>query len=232
MPTPIAAGTPKLTRGTTKKGNRLQAPLPTRNREMFKRRVGLILPLFLTIALPLWGQDSYPKGEVFGGYAFSHYTLDFAGQNLNGWGASVSGNFTRSLGLTADFSGAYGSDLYAPPCATPAVPVIPAPPCPVRTQNLSAYHFLAGPRFTRRTHGPTVFAHALIGVANIREEFSGTGTGFAMGFGGGVDIPVGKRWAYRLFQADYIPAKRAHGVNGWDHAFLLETGFVLTFGKK
>ncbi|MCJ7504343.1 MAG: porin family protein [Acidobacteriia bacterium] len=191
------------------------------------RRVGFILPLFLIFALPLWGQDSYPKGEVFGGYTFSHYAVDPTGHNLNGWGASVSGNVTRYFGVTADFSGVYGSEPYAPVCT------LPVPPgCPLQTQNLSAYHFLAGPRFTLRTHGATPFAHALFGVANLREEKWGTRSGFAMGFGGGVDVPLGKHLAYRLFQADYIPAKRPNGVSGWNHDFRLETGIVLTFGKK
>lgn len=36
------------------------------------RRAGIIVQLFLVIALPLCGQESYPKGEVLGGYPFSH----------------------------------------------------------------------------------------------------------------------------------------------------------------
>jgi hypothetical protein len=36
------------------------------------KRAGIIVPLFLVLALPLRGQDPYPKGEFFGGYSFSH----------------------------------------------------------------------------------------------------------------------------------------------------------------
>ena len=165
------------------------------------KRAGIIVPLFLVLALPLRGQDPYPKGEVFGGPSFSHQAGESTANNLNGWGVSVSGNATRYFGVTADFSGVYGSEPYVPACTRP-VP----PGCPAQTQNFSAYHFLPGPRFTLRTHGTTPFAHALFGVANLREEKSGTRSGFAMGFGGGVDVPLGKCLAYRLFQAQCIPA--------------------------
>jgi hypothetical protein len=189
------------------------------------RRVGFILPLFLIFSLPAGGQDSYPKAEVFGGYTFSRYAVASTGHNLNGWGASVSGNVTRYFGVTADFSGVYGAEPYVPVCT------VPVPPgCPLQTQNMNAYHFLAGPRFTLRTHGATPFAHTLFGAANLREEKLGTRSGFAMGFGGGVDVPLGKHVAYRLVQADYIGSLRSD--SGWDHDFRLETGVVFTFGRK
>jgi len=129
--------------------------------------------------------------------------------------------------VTADFSGVYGSEPYVPICT------VPVPPgCPPQTQKLSAYHFLAGPSLTLRTHRAAPFVQALFGVADLREEKSGNRSAFAMGFGGGVDIPVGKHWAYRLFQADYIPAKRPADLGGWDHDFRLETGVVFNFGRK
>jgi len=167
------------------------------------------------------------KGEVFGGYSFPHLAGESTANNLNGWGASVTGNFMGYFGATADISGGYESEPYVPVCALP-VPL----GCPAQTQNLSSYHFLAGPRFTLRTHGATPFAHALFGVANLRQEKSGTRSGFAMGIGGGVDVPLGNHLAYRLFQADSIPAKRPNSVSGWDHEFRLETGIVVTFGRK
>jgi hypothetical protein len=195
--------------------------------EMAETKAAFILPLFLIFAPTLQGQDTYPRGEVFGGYAFSHYSVDSTGHNLNGWGASVSGNVTRYFGVTADFSGVYGSEPYAYPCTRP-VP----PGCPPATQNLSAYHFLAGPRFAFRTHRAAPFAQVLFGVADFRQEKSGNRSEFAMGFGGGVDVPLGKHLAWRLVQADYIPAKRPSDLGGWDQGFRLQTGLVFTFGRK
>src|SRR5215475_278675 len=53
-----------------------------------------------------------PKGEFFAGYQYLHATTGISGVNgfsLNGWNASMSGFFSRNLGVTADFSGSYGS---------------------------------------------------------------------------------------------------------------------------
>lgn len=185
--------------------------------------VRLALPLFLAFALPVWGQDDYPKGELFAGYAFSHYTADGNSTNLSGWGASVSGNFTKNLGLTSDFTGVYGSGPYTQFC-------IPELPCPPATENLSAYYFLAGPRFTVRTHRAAPFAEALFGVATHNGKTTGKWSNFAMGFGGGVNVPLGKHLAYRVLQADYVPARRPFGVGGWESNLRLQTGLVFTFG--
>ena len=193
-------------------------------------RTGVTVLLLVAFAVPqLQGQDKYPKGEIFGGYSFSHiqdYT-NSTDANLNGWGASVTGNFTRHIGLTADFSGTYGSETVFPVC----VAIFPTPPgCTAQSRHLSAYNLLGGPRFSFPIHGVTPFAHALFGVASLRRE-SGSQTTFAMGFGGGVDVPLGKHFSYRLFQMDYIPVKHAFNLGGWDHNVRVETGLVFRFGK-
>jgi hypothetical protein len=206
-------------------GNRISAASLIQAEEMAMKRAGIIVSLVLTLALPVWGQDDHPKAEVFGGYAFSHYTVDTVGRNLNGWGASVSGNFTRNFGLAADFSGVYGSEPY--PRGGPAQLENPS-----GTESAGAYHFLAGPRFTLRTRTVSPFAHALFGIKDLRQEESGNWLTFAMGFGGGMDVPLGKHAAYRIFQADYIPARRPLGIGGWDSDFRLQTGLVFKFGKK
>lgn len=194
------------------------------------KRAGITLLLLLFIAaLPVKGQDRYPKGEIFGGYSFSHIhdSTNAAHANLNGWGASVTGNLTRHIGVTADFSGTYGSETYLPIC----VAIVPIPPgCTAQSQHLSAYYLMGGPRFSFPTHGVTPFAHALFGVASLRRE-TGSQTTFVMGFGGGVDVPLGKHLAWRLFQADYIPARRAFNLSGWDNNVRVETGLVFRFGK-
>ncbi len=195
------------------------------------KKVGIAFPLTLFFALPLSGQDGYPKFEVFGGYSFSRYSVNSNGNNLNGWGASFFAAGTKYFGVAADVSGTYGSEPYTPPCLTPAAPIPPG--CPVGTQNFNAYHFLAGPRFTFRTHRATPFAEFLLGAVSLRQEFDGNHNEFAMGFGGGVDVPLGKHLAYRIFQADYIPARQPQSVGGgWNHDFRLQTGIVFTFGKK
>jgi hypothetical protein len=97
---------------------------------------------------------------------------------------------------------------------------------------MSVYHFLGGPRLTRRTRDGTLFAHALVGIVNRRAQALGNRTEFAMGFGGGVDVALARRLAFRIFQADYIPAKRSStNGGGWDNELRVQTGIVFTLGK-
>jgi hypothetical protein len=187
------------------------------------KAAGIVVPLALILALPLRGQVNEPKAEIFAGYSFSHTSFDI-GHNLNGWGASVSATVTRYVGLTGDFSGNYSSQTYELPC--------PSPGCPPQTVTVSAYHFLGGPRFTRRTRDATLFAHALLGIVN-RGGAPDKSTGFALGFGGGVDVPVRQHLAVRVFQVDYIPFKRPSDFGGgWDNEFRVQAGIVFTIGKK
>jgi len=91
----------------------------------------------LLLAVPVVAQQEYPRGEVFGGYQFSHFDPSI---NANGWNAAVNGNLNRWLGVTADFSGAYKNG-----------------------GHLHTYMF--GPTFSARTERVTPFAHALFGGA-------------------------------------------------------------------
>ena len=175
-------------------------------------RSGTVFPLILFLALPLQRQDNYPKFEVFGGYSFSRYSVNSNGNNLNARAANFFASDTRYLGWTVDVSGVYGSEPYHP-----FVLVLPpVPPSQKLRQNLNVYHFLGGPRFTFPTHSATPFGEFLLGAVSLRQEFDGNHNEFAMGFGGGVDVPIGKHLAYRIFQADYIPAKQPQsgGVDG------------------
>src|SRR5947209_11735280 len=65
--------------------------------------VGLLLLFTTSLAV---AQDT-PKFEVFGGYSFASasrtLTLDRSRPNLNGWNASVAGNFNRWIGIVGDF---------------------------------------------------------------------------------------------------------------------------------
>jgi len=189
------------------------------------KRAGIFLLLALILAVPLRGQDNSPKAEVFSGYSFSRASFYTIGHNLNGWGASVSATVTRYFGVTADFSGSYGSQTFALPC--------PAPGCAPQTTRVSVYHFLGGPRFTRRTHDGTLFVHALLGIVHGNAQVPSSQTEFAMGFGGGADIVLGKRVAYRILQADYISGKRSSNYGGgWENELRIQTGIVFTFGKR
>src|SRR3954462_8494160 len=71
--------------------------------------------LIIAAALPFHAlaQDA-PRAKVIGGFQYLRANTntdvsDLDHFNLNGWNASFSGYFNLYLGVTADFSGAYGS---------------------------------------------------------------------------------------------------------------------------
>jgi len=84
-------------------------------------------------------------------------------------------------------------------------------------QDFEVYEYLFGPQFSLRGDSATVFAHALFGgngfqCRELTESFVAAGSAahfsdgaFAMGFGGGVDVNAGKRFAVRAVQFDWIP---------------------------
>ncbi len=152
------------------------------------RRLIFSLGVLLLVATPASGQD-YPKGEVFGGFSYANLDANGDREALYGWQTSVSGNFHRNAGFTADLGGQYRS---------------------IAGVSLQTYEFLFGPRFTARSERVTGFGHTLVGFALARASFLGvseSATGFALGFGGGVDVNASDRVAIRIFQVDYIPTR-------------------------
>jgi hypothetical protein len=171
--------------------------------------------------VPVHAQDDPPKVEVFGGYSYANLDL-FApfGQrnNAHGWGANVALNFGKRFGLAADFAGHYWEDP------------------PPLDGTFSMHEFLLGPRVAFRAERVTGFVHALFGVAHIWESEtnfirffpSRSDTGFAMGFGGGLDIHLNRRVSIRIFQADYLPVDSPL-IGEWRHNVRVQTGLVWRF---
>jgi opacity protein-like surface antigen len=171
----------------------------------------------------------YPKLEVFGGYSANgifNNELEATVQNQNlaslfsdfaggpkGFEASIARNFTRYLGIKADFSMYYADDS-----GLSTFQVCQSNSCTTTTQETRvdkrAFYFMAGPEIKARNRTRvTPFAHALFGVARSTADFSTasaiftrsdshTRTGFAYALGGGLDFRVSKRFSVRAM-ADY-----------------------------
>jgi hypothetical protein len=135
--------------------------------------------------------------ELYGGAQFTHLEPAFNGA---GWDAALTGNFKHVLGITADFSGAYG-------------------------RNLHAYTYTFGPVLT--AHLPVVqpFVHALFGGFTLSDGASTSG--FAMYLGGGLDIGLRKGIGIRLIQADWL-STRDSGVT-FNKNVRASAGIVLKF---
>lgn len=168
----------------------------------------VLFTVVLAVSVASFGQET-PKAEIFGGYSPKFQGgMDVA----NGWDASLTGNLNRWLGVTADFSGYYRSDMGVSQ----------------RTHN-----FLFGPRLTyRKASKITPFAQALFGIARQRVETSSgsiTDNGFAMATGGGLDYNLNQHMAVRLVQADYLLTRIGGSQQSTSR---LAFGVVLKLGKK
>lgn len=167
------------------------------------RKVLTVTILLLLASAAAVAQD-FPKAEIFGGYQYSRQNST----NLNGWDASLTGNFNRWFGLTGDFSAAY------------------------KTQNSIAfrsYTYTFGPTFASRNNETfTPFGHALFGGFHQSTDFSGsslgTANGFAMIFGGGVDANITPHIAVRVGQFDFMSF---HASGGSSEIFRYSGGIVI-----
>jgi opacity protein-like surface antigen len=203
-----------------------------------RKRFGLLGTIIL-FAIPVMSQTA-PKAELFGGYSYLRFNPGNGekGVNLNGWNASIAGNFNDWFGLVGEFSGHYGKPQFTG-----------------FDVDTNVHSFLFGPRFSyRKNERITPFAHALFGAT----RFSGTGTAltpqqtsfvltkqtaFAMAIGGGVDARINDSVAVRVFQADYqltrmegpfivcitIPCPTQTTQS--QHNVRISAGIVLRFGK-
>ena len=174
------------------------------------RKLILFAAAILAAAIPVNAQESYPTNEIFAGYSFLRSDTALDKESLHGWGLSFSVNPSPRWGVVAEFGGHYGSARFLGD-----------------EFDISRTTFMFGPRVSARGKAASAFAHALLGGAKTTIEGASPGTKFAMALGGGADIKVSKRVAFRALQADYVPI-RAGGE--WLHNFRLQTGIVFRFG--
>jgi hypothetical protein len=187
-----------------------RAPAPTGGKTAPMRKLLLLLLICaFSAAPPARGQDA-PKYEIFAGGSYSREDINqIRFINGVGWHLSVTGNANSWLGVVFDFSGQYSS----PHFTTQELFGVPSPL--FINVNSSAYTFLFGPRFSyRRWAHLTPYAEGLVGLENIRFTSEDVGltrpvssNSIAVGLGGGIDVPLNRRFAIRLIEADYIPTR-------------------------
>ena len=175
-----------------------------------RRTVGflLLIGLFSLAAFAQEGMQSTPKAEIFGGYQYTRFD---GGLNANGWNSSLTGNLNNWFGVAADFSGAYKSQNGA---------------------NFSNYTFTFGPVVSYRHNETfTPFVHFLAGGSHASVSVSGVGSssgnGFAMMFGGGLDVKASRRIALRAVQFDWL-SLHSNGATD-NNNMRLSTGLLLRY---
>jgi Outer membrane protein beta-barrel domain len=182
------------------------------------------------------------KMEIAGDYSLVVYNpaKNFVGsRNLNGGGGSFTYNFSKFVGFKADFQGYGTENLTFSVVATP--PYIPRTASFTTQANLFSYLF--GPQFNIPLHRVRIFGETLFGAAHTNgyanlfnaagvTGLSASNNGFAMAFGGGLDIPVREHVAIRPGQFDYFLTRYEWapiGINNQSN-FRYVAGVVFVFG--
>jgi hypothetical protein len=148
------------------------------------------------------------KATVFGGYSFMRLDAEGSGINANGWNAALTGNVTKNFGITADFAGHYNSDLLDTGVSG------------------HSYSYLFGPQVGTYVGKAHPFAHVLFGANTIGGEGL-SDTGWAVAFGGGLDVNVAKNVGLRIGQFDYM--RSSHFDTGINN-YRFSTGIVFNLG--
>jgi opacity protein-like surface antigen len=205
------------------------------------KRAFLLLTVLIAASVSAQAQD-HPKAEVWGSYSLFRADIDVLdNESLHGYGLGVAGNLNRWFGVVGEFTSSHGASGPVSIFAPGTIIVIPELDTRVNT-------FLFGPRISYRADAVTVFGHALFGGANskLQDEKGGSGfedgnTEFAMGIGGGLDVNLGRHYAIRAAQFDYLPIHTdfnqrlvpgepgtgtAGGSSSWLHNTRFQVGFV------
>jgi hypothetical protein len=177
-----------------------------------------------------------PKWELFGGYSFFDPATDVHGilpggllpvssrleSNPHGIGGSVTYNFNRWFGLTADASGHWGSGENG---------VVK------RIDDAAFYNASMGPKLTYRSHYFSPFVEALVGWHSLDSDLFQSDNRFGFMAGGGLDLNLNRRFALRLLQGDFVFSNHQFGpsstVPSTDvRGVRLQSGVVFRFGGK
>lgn len=181
-----------------------------------------IVGLCLTAVSTAQTEQNAPRADAFVGYSWYHPGGSVPIQGTlptepKGWGAAVTYYFDRHFGLTLDGGGHY------------------------QTQA-DVHTLMVGPTAMFRGPGMNFFLHALGGLHSLAPTSLNTNNNLGTALGGGLDIPLGQRFSFRVIEADYMYAHHNFvnnsGVLFTDpHARVnlngaqLRTGLVMNFGE-
>src|SRR5215471_18199746 len=140
--------------------------------------------------------DNNPKWDLFVGYQYLNpggtVPAPFGDPNnptpfkipamAKGFGSSLTYNFDPHWGMEFDLGHNWGDSNYETTGS-------------------------AGPRFIWRAEGANYFLHALGSYNRVSVSGLNASDGIGAILGGGMDLPWGKRVAWRLFEADYVWAR-------------------------
>lgn len=201
------------------------------------KKMLLVFGAILLCVIPALAQDDeYPKFELSGMASMLVFDVDILeGETMWGYGIGAQYNVSKYFGIVGEWSTAHGESGDVTVYENDEPFFIPKLDTRVHT-------LLFGPRFSYRTKPVTVFGHILLGAATNKldddigtfDYHSYTQWQFAMAIGGGLDINLGKRFALRPAQFDYLFEDSdlndlTGGAQGSSNSFRYMLGGVVKF---
>jgi outer membrane protein OmpA-like peptidoglycan-associated protein len=177
-----------------------------------------------------------PKWEFYAGYSFFDPATNVHGllpggllpassrieSNPHGVGGSVTYNFNRWFGLTADGSGHWGAGENG---------------VAGRIDDAAFYNASMGPKLTFRTRHFSPFVEALVGWHSLDSDLFQSDNRFGFMAGGGLDLNLTRRLAWRVIRGDFVFSNHQYGPSAIVPAtdvrgVRLQSGLVFMFGGK
>ena len=200
----------------------------------------------LLLGITAWAQE-FPRFELAADYSFVRFAPSSSytqGHSLNGGGGAFKVNINQYVGILMDLQG-YGSTTNT--FNIPRNTSFPGGATGTASGDLFTYLF--GPQIKVRAHGIHPFGQLLFGAAhanvysNIFKQICQPSVGncafsktpaedaFAMAFGGGADIPIGKRVELRPAEIDYLLTRFTNQFSNTNqNNFRYSAGLVFNFG--
>ncbi|MBZ5568542.1 MAG: hypothetical protein LAN64_11895 [Acidobacteriia bacterium] len=155
-------------------------------REMFLGRTWLYvaaIPLLLLSFTSFAQEATPPTVDIFAGYSWMNPGGNVGNFKLpsisKGFGVTPTFNFNRWAGFSVDIDAHYGD-------------------------NVNVATFMFGPRLKLREEHFEPFLHTLVGLHRLSVDGVGTDNRIGAVLGGGFDIPLSRRFSFRLVEADYV----------------------------
>ncbi len=161
--------------------------------------------------------------NAFVGYSYYSTNLSSVGRaSTYGWEASGDVRLYRWIGIVGDIDTHYGSQGFLSCQTFPTSGFV----CSTFTANIIERNFLVGPRLAITKGNFRPFLEVLVGGAHVNAGLiQGYDNSFAAAAGGGVDIRLGRRIAWR-FKGDYL---RTHFFSARQNNGRFSTGPVFRF---
>jgi hypothetical protein len=212
-----------------------------------KRKTVSVVGIILLFGIAAWAQE-FPRAEVGFNYDYLRYAPSApysSSHRLDGGGGELNININEFLGIKMDLQG-YGS-------ANAVFNIAPNSVFPLGARgNVSGnlFTYLFGPQIKVRTHHVQPYVQLLFGGAHSNVYGNAFHTicapivggcviskapaaeAFAMQFGGGVDIPLGKHVAIRPAEFDYLLTRFSNPFTGSNNQnnFRYSAGVVFALG--